>query len=119
PSRSKPARSGAPPRPPPRAARRRGGASEHFVTLQRDVELALEFRFLGDFQPDRRARRESDRSRKIAERSIAVGDPESGDVENRLALKFTACRSEEHTSELQSRFDLVCRLLLEKKKKKQ
>src|SRR5207249_11176629 len=27
-------------------------------------------------------------------------------------------RSEEHTSELQSRFDLVCRLLLEKKKTK-
>src|SRR5690349_23995208 len=30
----------------------------------------------------------------------------------------TATRSEEHTSELQSRRDLVCRLLLEKKKKK-
>src|SRR5437868_15159214 len=29
----------------------------------------------------------------------------------------TLTRSEEHTSELQSRFDLVCRLLLEKKKK--
>src|SRR5690349_22003244 len=29
-----------------------------------------------------------------------------------------AGRSEEHTSELQSRRDLVCRLLLEKKKKK-
>src|SRR5699024_8857446 len=28
-------------------------------------------------------------------------------------------RSEEHTSELQSRFDLVCRLLLEKKKRNQ
>src|SRR5437868_10506442 len=28
----------------------------------------------------------------------------------------TSWRSEEHTSELQSRFDLVCRLLLEKKK---
>src|SRR5437868_12723662 len=28
-----------------------------------------------------------------------------------------ATRSEEHTSELQSRFDLVCRLLLEKKKR--
>src|SRR5699024_11781739 len=27
-------------------------------------------------------------------------------------------RSEEHTSELQSRFDLVCRLLLEKQKEK-
>src|SRR5215475_15663004 len=30
----------------------------------------------------------------------------------------TAQRSEEHTSELQSRENLVCRLLLEKKKKK-
>src|SRR3989442_10730918 len=30
--------------------------------------------------------------------------------------KFTAARSEEHTSELQSRPHLVCRLLLEKKK---
>src|SRR2546429_4150699 len=30
-----------------------------------------------------------------------------------------AYRSEEHTSELQSRLHLVCRLLLEKKKKKQ
>src|SRR5438105_12069661 len=30
----------------------------------------------------------------------------------------SAQRSEEHTSELQSRVDLVCRLLLEKKKKK-
>src|SRR5437773_6675505 len=29
-----------------------------------------------------------------------------------------AARSEEHTSELQSHHDLVCRLLLEKKKKK-
>src|SRR5207302_3475525 len=32
---------------------------------------------------------------------------------------FTLIRSEEHTSELQSRENLVCRLLLEKKKKKQ
>src|SRR5699024_49410 len=31
---------------------------------------------------------------------------------------ITFPRSEEHTSELQSRFDLVCRLLLEKKNKK-
>src|SRR5699024_12719671 len=49
-----------------------------------------------------------------------------GDYELRLPLveledsKVTQLihnRSEEHTSELQSRFDLVCRLLLEKKKK--
>src|SRR5699024_11642914 len=31
-------------------------------------------------------------------------------------LSGASGRSEEHTSELQSRFDLVCRLLLEKKK---
>src|SRR5699024_12138267 len=35
-----------------------------------------------------------------------------------LACAYSVRRSEEHTSELQSRFDLVCRLLLEKKKKK-
>src|SRR3712207_6869957 len=34
-----------------------------------------------------------------------------------LATSLTAPRSEEHTSELQSRQYLVCRLLLEKKKK--
>src|SRR5207249_9652771 len=33
-----------------------------------------------------------------------------------LAASPSGTRSEEHTSELQSRFDLVCRLLLEKKK---
>src|SRR5207249_7909404 len=35
-----------------------------------------------------------------------------------VSLERLFLRSEEHTSELQSRFDLVCRLLLEKKKKK-
>src|SRR5260221_8501356 len=33
-----------------------------------------------------------------------------------LAVIFVEVRSEEHTSELQSHSDLVCRLLLEKKK---
>src|SRR5256712_4411647 len=35
----------------------------------------------------------------------------------KVSLRVVAMRSEEHTSELQSRSDLVCRLLLEKKKK--
>src|SRR2546426_5977863 len=35
-----------------------------------------------------------------------------------LRVSRSACRSEEHTSELQSPCNLVCRLLLEKKKKK-
>src|SRR2546421_3502548 len=37
--------------------------------------------------------------------------------EFQLQTEAKARRSEEHTSELQSRSDLVCRLLLEKKKK--
>src|SRR5687768_18347518 len=35
-----------------------------------------------------------------------------------LGAAHSAARSEEHTSELQSRLHLVCRLLLEKKKKR-
>src|SRR5206468_11929372 len=35
-----------------------------------------------------------------------------------LACGILGARSEEHTSELQSRSDLVCRLLLEKKKRR-
>src|SRR5258707_2879678 len=35
-----------------------------------------------------------------------------------IAVEWVVLRSEEHTSELQSRQYLVCRLLLEKKKKK-
>src|SRR2546428_11347769 len=38
--------------------------------------------------------------------------------EEHPAVNEAELRSEEHTSELQSRSDLVCRLLLEKKKKK-
>src|SRR5436190_21354105 len=44
---------------------------------------------------------------------VPVGGPRTADD-----LRYGAQRSEEHTSELQSHSDLVCRLLLEKKKKK-
>src|SRR5215510_16198129 len=52
---------------------------------------------------------------------MQVGDPRQGrhvlvDDQDRLAPRLEP-RSEEHTSELQSRGHLVCRLLLEKKKK--
>src|SRR5260370_11038176 len=45
--------------------------------------------------------------------------PTAGAVANRLGTELRATarpRSEEHTSELQSHLNLVCRLLLEKKK---
>src|SRR5438132_10039490 len=50
------------------------------------------------------------RSRSTSQGSRVYSGP-SGSVRSRR-------RSEEHTSELQSHSDLVCRLLLEKKKKK-
>src|SRR5205809_5319390 len=43
-----------------------------------------------------------------------MSEARAADCRGQLAL-----RSEEHTSELQSRLHLVCRLLLEKKKKKE
>src|SRR2546429_2867810 len=39
-----------------------------------------------------------------------------GDIEQQIVAFAPKSRSEEHTSELQSRLHLVCRLLLEKKK---
>src|SRR5437868_13323807 len=42
----------------------------------------------------------------------------SSPLDSTVAAINSALNLEEHTSELQSRFDLVCRLLLEKKKKK-
>src|SRR5699024_11948150 len=55
--------------------------------------------------------------------SCNIENPISCDLASMKSAKSTTSdrsgamlRSEEHTSELQSRFDLVCRLLLEKKK---
>src|SRR5699024_11647303 len=50
--------------------------------------------------------------RRLMEDGRRTVEPVLTDYKN----KYATDRSEEHTSELQSRFDLVCRLLLEKKK---
>src|SRR2546429_3567042 len=50
-------------------------------------------------------------------RHHARGDVEEGRGRRRRGAGRPRGRSEEHTSELQSRLHLVCRLLLEKKKK--
>src|SRR5207249_5107928 len=49
------------------------------------------------------------------DRTDALGRQLVGDQPRFLAGVDDGTRSEEHSSELQSRFDLVCRLLLEKK----
>src|SRR4051812_49824011 len=72
-----------------------------FRSRGRDVEV-------GQVSQKRRSRRMI----SSAYRSLSVDyNATSGQV------KVWHCRSEEHTSELQSHVNLVCRLLLEKKKK--
>src|SRR5260221_2149219 len=66
--------------------------------------------------------RSSDRARNIFVlnvcRRVRQDSPGSADLsELMLCESWRTLRSEEHTSELQSHSDLVCRLLLEKKKK--
>src|SRR2546422_191925 len=57
------------------------------------------------------SRRTPEDSFGINSRHMSSGQPQSHTITSALRL-----RSEEHTSELQSRLHLVCRLLLEKKK---
>src|SRR5699024_12228979 len=70
----------------------------------------------------KRSRAESDstytgprRIQRPAEVVVPAHRPD-GEGERILGRNRHGARSEEHTSELQSRFDLVCRLLLENKK---
>src|SRR5690606_40824301 len=47
---------------------------------------------------------------------ISCTNPNNTDNNNQMDQPIDTARSEEHTSELQSRENIVCRLLLEKKK---
>src|SRR5438105_11668860 len=61
------------------------------------------------------------RSTKASEGTRRAGRPDAparAPPVGSSAVRGNPSRSEEHTSELQSRVDLVCRLLLEKKKNK-
>src|SRR3712207_6977996 len=91
------------------------------ITRERDAMLLdREYWSLAIRDPELRAR--------YAERQRALREALAGALEARarhlgtpdlpMAAEDLARRSEEHTSELQSRQYLVCRLLLEKKKKK-
>src|SRR2546422_7895610 len=66
-----------------------------------------------------RSRADVRTSTRFATLTHPMRSTNSAPPHNRYKLGFTSRtrRSEEHTSELQSRLHLVCRLLLEKKKK--
>src|SRR5437588_1796634 len=84
------------------------------------MQCLLGVRFSGDRTPcaggggARPAERRHEGNEGVADRE-AAGFRRKGESARRLA----GSRSEEHTSELQSHSDLVCRLLLEKKKNKE
>src|SRR5207247_3827785 len=105
-------------------------ASGHLVqrVAQRQTEVLLLERLL-ELRADRFLELVGDHAKRRLER-VTGADRARQEVERlgelllealqapRSAVHEPAERSEEHTSELQSRVDLVCRLLLEKKKKK-
>src|SRR5690625_6965460 len=73
--------------------------SAQFYTLSLHDALPISLPGTGSGPPESRIPEEGD----------------SGSITNRIFLNIPSLRSEEHTSELQSRGHLVCRLLLEKK----
>src|SRR5689334_24086180 len=84
-----------------------------YTTLFRSFECALEVECVRRPVVDDAALRMAERPHgRIAHRLGHL----SRQLVARLALPRVQARSEEHTSELQSQFHLVCRLLLEKKK---
>src|SRR5206468_12240359 len=87
-----------------------------FLMLRRPPRSTL-FPYTTLFRSSGRMRRLIQRGRSS---SISVTRAAIAERSERVSVTWSRAsrRSEEHTSELQSRSDLVCRLLLEKKKKK-
>src|SRR5438034_5350691 len=78
--------------------------------------LSLRWSSAGNQKPRRRSYQHSISTE--SKRTGAAQEPERTYGRNHRARFRWHRRSEEHTSELQSHSDLVCRLLLEKKKNK-
>src|SRR5438034_5234555 len=102
------------PKQPPRESARGDGALARALVLVRDLRARCPW--------DRAQTRETLRPYLVEEAlelDQALRHGESAALRDELGdLLLHLARSEEHTSELQSHSDLVCRLLLEKKKKK-
>src|SRR5438034_1702905 len=109
------------------AARRDRGQEVRFETTgRRDLVAAVTAS--GKIQPKKKVDVSADITGRITKIAVREGDfvkqgqfliqidPTIYEANLQQAAATMASRSEEHTSELQSHSDLVCRLLLEKKK---
>src|SRR5690606_39870821 len=100
----------------PRAAALAGTCVEVEITARNGGAIALQIEHLNIGMPggDVGIRHEAHGKQFFDHREEAVDDLLRREIRSQLLLR----RSEEHTSELQSRENLVCRLLLEKKNEK-
>src|SRR5258707_11749812 len=92
------------------------------IAVEKRKAIPAHTRAAGRYTPPRltsciRSPRSREEARMPAERIGDQGGLDSG-LQRAPGFNLSLSRSEEHTSELQSRQYLVCRLLLEKKKKK-
>src|SRR5699024_11349102 len=90
-----------------------------YTTLFRSSEydvarFAIEY-FSDDGNPDNDENLIPKGNNTLRQRMVQTSSPYTKLCLNIESLSWLCQRSEEHTSELQSRFDLVCRLLLAKK----
>src|SRR5689334_24572601 len=87
-----------------------------YTTLFRSEKMtdtfAKEYRATADGLQDKYAQQQL----KLQVKAVAQGVVQASPEQVQALLFLNQYRSEEHTSELQSQFHLVCRLLLEKKK---
>src|SRR2546430_6733974 len=88
-----------------------------FLMIRRPPRSTL-FPYTTLFRSDAEERKHGRRPRDLAGREIQLPHARARRFQREVHARFVVeQRSEEHTSELQSQSNLVCRLLLEKKKK--
>src|SRR5260370_8863393 len=98
------------------SAKRERGVEVRFAKVgRRDLVAAVTSS--GKIQPKKKVDISPDIQGRITQIAVREGDLVTKG-QFLLQIDPTLYRSEEHTSELQSHLNLVCRLLLEKKKKK-
>src|SRR5258707_9993666 len=94
----------------------RAGKAAPLGLYEIDVRLAVDLRPAEEEDVDPALPREVEQLARALGERVALTLLQQGNSQGRIFLLQKRQRSEEHTSELQSRQYLVCRLLLEKKK---
>src|SRR2546430_7282504 len=87
-----------------------------YTTLFRSIVLHIRYPTSSDTGKQQLVREQPKKRRRTEVCALYSGSPGAVGRHNNASYRVAFGRSEEHTSELQSQSNLVCRLLLEKKK---